>query len=219
MKSTKEISRKQMIIVASILIILIVGTIISFSHSTMFTRNNISEKMAIEIADEYVQSKLSPDEISELEFEETNYIEPYFDGDSGIYEIKYYRIINEIPSLNGVKIRINAETGEVYNYRKSWSIDEDEIALVDTKPSISSNEAAKIITDYMTNEPTIGKDKADTVKIISSELYWKEDNNETVRLAWWINFKDSTFAYDDHPAAAWIDAHSGEILLFAYSRD
>ncbi|WP_407283116.1 YcdB/YcdC domain-containing protein [Methanolobus sp. WCC1] len=212
-------NRNKVMIVAGVLLFLIVATMLGFSNGTIFSKNNISEEKAMEIADEYVQSKLSPDEISELEFEETNYIEPYFDGDSGIYEIKYYRIINEIPSLNGVKIRINAETGEVYNYRKSWSIDEDEIALVDTKPSISSNEAAKIITDYMTNEPTIGKEKANTVKTISSELYWKEDDNETVHLAWGITFKDSTFKYDDYPAEAWIDAHSGEMLLFAYARD
>jgi hypothetical protein len=212
-------NRNKVMIVAGILLFLIVAAMLSFSHGTILSRNNISEKMAMEIADQYVQSRLSPDEIKALEFEEIYYYDRSDQGLPKVYKINYKRMIREIQSMNGVQLRVDADTGEVSTYRKTWSIDEDEIALIDTKPSISSSEAAKIITDYMTNEPTIGKDKADTVEIISSELYWKEDNNETVHLAWGIKFKDSTFAHDDYPAEAWIDAHSGEMLLFAYARD
>jgi hypothetical protein len=216
MKVKEMISKKQMMVVGSILIILIAASIVSFSHGETLTKNNISEKTAMEIADEYVQSRLSPDEISELDIGYIEYYGPYSDGDSGIYSIRYSRIIEGIPSTDGVKIRINAETGEMYNYHKTWSIDEDEISLIDTKPSISSSEVAKIITDYMLNEPAIGKENNNTVEIISSELYWKEDHNETVHLAWCVNFKDSTFEHDDYLVSARIDAHSGEMLLFDY---
>nr|WP_321496904.1 hypothetical protein [uncultured Methanolobus sp.] len=98
-------------------------------------------------------------------------------------------------------------------------MDENEVAVVSTEPDISSDEASEILKEYMVNEPFIGKDKADTVKIDSSTLVWKFDDKQTIHLAWWIRFKDSTFANEDSPAATWIDAHSGEIILFVYERD
>ena len=210
--------RKKIVLLLVIIMLVITGIYIVKNKEILIT-NNVSKGQAAEIASEYLNSKVSSEELNDLGPIEITYVEPHADDLPGTYEVKYSRIINGITSSDGVKIRVNAETGEVSSYRKSWSMNEDEIALIDTKPSISSSEATKIITDYMTNEPTIGKDKADTVKIISSELYWKEDNSETVHLAWGITFKDSTFEYADYPAETWIDAHSGKILLFAYSRD
>ncbi|SFM50442.1 YcdB/YcdC domain-containing protein [Methanolobus profundi] len=175
---------------------------------------DLNDDDALEIANEYVATRNSVDSINELELEEIK------KSDSNTFYVSYVRIIKGIPSLSdGILLRVNSGTGEVRTYRKTWSMDENEVVVVSTEPDISSDEASEILKEYMANEPFIGKDKADTVKINSSSLVWKFDDNQTIHLAWWIRFKDSTFANEDSPAATWIDAHSGEIILFVYERD
>ena len=97
---------------------------------------------------------------------------------------------------------------------------EEEIALIDTEPGVTDEKAVEILKEYMSNEPSIGEEKANTVQVISSNLVWKEDDEDKIHLAWWIRFMDSSFAKDaTYPASVWIDAHSGEMLLFDYYRD
>ncbi len=43
---------------------------------------------------------------------------------------------------DGILLNVNAETGEVSSYRKRWSMDEEEIALIDTEPSITDEESS-----------------------------------------------------------------------------
>lgn len=182
---------------------------------------NISKDEALEIAQEYLESKVSADKINEIELENVNFIEPAAYDLPGTYKISYARIIRRIPSLSdGIQLRVNAETGEVSSYRKRWAMDEDEIALIDTKPSITDEKAVEILKEYMSNEPWIGEEKANTVKVISSDLVWKEDDEDKTHLTWWIQFTDSSFEQgDDYPASVWIDAHSGEMLLLVYERN
>ncbi|BAW29655.1 hypothetical protein SAMN02910340_01263 [Methanosarcina thermophila] len=93
-------------------------------------------------------------------------------------------------------------------------------ALIDTEPSITDEKAVEILKEFMSSQPPIGEEKASTVKVLSSSLVWKEDNEDKTRLAWWIRFIDSSFERDDSlPASVLIDAHSGEMLLFDYSRN
>ncbi|WP_406657852.1 YcdB/YcdC domain-containing protein [Methanolobus sp. ZRKC2] len=181
--------------------------------------DKISEKEALSIAEEYVQSKVSNELIDTIELEKVNYREPVAADLAGVYKVDYARLINGIHSLDGIQIRVNAETGEVSTYRKTWSIDSDKVTLVDTKPSITNEESVEILKKYMSNIPQIGEEKAETVNVTSSMLSWKEDNDE-IHLAWRIQFQDSTFVADDSSSAsAWIDAHSGNVILFDYERD
>jgi len=184
-------------------------------------RDNISKDAALEIAEEYIESRVSADKINDLEFEHVNYIGPNADDVPGTYKISYARIIRGIPSFSdGIQVRINAETGEVSSYRKRWSMDEEEIALIDTEPGITDEKAVEILKEFMSNELPIGEEKASTVKVISLNLFWKEDDEDKTRLAWRIQFRDSSFAKDSkYPASVLIDAHSGEMLLFDYSRN
>ncbi|WP_445475694.1 YcdB/YcdC domain-containing protein [Methanococcoides methylutens] len=183
--------------------------------------DSISKNEALEIAEEYIQSKLTTEKINEVELEKIAYREPAADDLPGTYKISYARVIREIPSLSdGIQLRVNAETGEVSSYRKRWSMNEDEIALIDIEPSIKSEEAVGIIKEFMGKESYIGEEKADTVRVISSTLVWKEDDEDKIHLTWEIQFMDSSFAEDDkYPASAWIDSHSGKMLLFDYVRD
>jgi hypothetical protein len=188
--------------------------------------SNISKDDALIIAEKYIESRVSAEKINEIELEDVNYIGPAADDLPGNYHVSYARIIRGIPSLSdGILLDVNAETGEVSSYDKSWSMSEEEIALIDTEPSITDEKAVEILKEFMSNEPPIGEEKASTVKVISSNLVWKEgdwkdgDDDET-HLAWWIRFIDSSFERDDSlPASVLIDAHSGEMLLFDYSRN
>lgn len=183
--------------------------------------SNISKDDALIIAEKYIQSKVSFEKISEIKLESINYIEPPADDLPGNYYVSYARIIRGIPSFsNGILLDVNAETGEVSSYDKSWSMSEEEIALIDTEPSITDEKAVEILKEFMSSQPPIGEEKASTVKVLSSSLAWKEDNEDKTRLAWWIRFIDSSFERDDSlPASVLIDAHSGEMLLFDYSRN
>jgi hypothetical protein len=64
---------------------------------------------------------------------------------------------------------------------------EEEIALIDTEPSITDEKAVEILKKYMSNKPSIGEEKANTVKVISSNLVWKEDDEDKIHLAWWTD--------------------------------
>ena len=184
-------------------------------------RDSISKDDALKIAEEYIKSRISAEKINEIELEDVNYIGPAADDLPGNYHVSYARIIRGIPSLSdGILLDVNAETGEVLSYDKSWSMDEEEIALIDTEPSITDEKAVEILKEFMSSQPPIGEEKASTVKVLSSSLAWKEDNEDKTRLAWWIRFIDSSFERDDSlPASVLIDAHSGEMLLFDYSRN
>ncbi|AKB83072.1 ATP-dependent 26S proteasome regulatory subunit [Methanosarcina barkeri 3] len=184
-------------------------------------KDSVSKDDALKIAEEYIESRVSADKINDIELEYVNYIEPPADDLPGNYHVSYARVIRGIPSLSdGILLDVNAETGEVSSYRKRWSMDEEELALIDTKPGVTDEKAVEILKEYMSNEPSIGEEKANTVKVISSNLVWKEDDEDKIHLAWWIRFMDSSFAKDDtYPASVWIDAHSGEMLLFNYYRD
>lgn len=183
--------------------------------------SNISKDNALAIAEKYIQPRVSADTISELELEDINYKESAASDLPGTYFISYVRIIRGIPSLSdGIILRVNEETGEVSSYNKRWSMSEEEIALIDTEPDITNEEAVKILKEYMSNISYIREEKANTVKVISSDLVWKENDDDKIHLAWRIQFVDSSFAEDDsYPASLWIDTHSGEMLLFAYGRD
>lgn len=180
---------------------------------------NISKEEALKVAEDYIQSRLTADKLNEIEFESITYKEPAADDLPREYKISYARIIRGVPSLSdGIQLRVNAETGEITSYRIRWTMNEKNTAKFDTEPSIMDYEASKILKEYMANEPVIGIEKANTLDIISSDLVWKEHNGTTT-LAWWIQFKDSSFEENAYPGAAWIDAYSGDILTVVYSRN
>ncbi|WP_406657851.1 hypothetical protein V7O62_04645 [Methanolobus sp. ZRKC2] len=202
-----------------LILIFTIVVIISFMGNVFSPKHNVSEKEALEISEQYLQSKVSTEILNDVKLEDIKYREPAAADLPGYYKISYSRIIRGIQSLDGIQLRVNSETGEVSSYRKTWSVDEDETELIDTEPSILDVEAVELLKEYMINAPYIGKEKADTVEVISLMLSWKEDNDAKMHLVWRIRFKDSTFAYDDSPATAWLDAHSGEMLLLDYERD
>ena len=182
--------------------------------------STIDKEKALEIASKYLDLKVSKEKLVDLKLKYSTYVEPHADDLPGTYEIKYARIINGITSMDGIKIRVNAETGEVSSYRTTWLIDEEQVLRIDTKPSITEEKSEEILKEYMSNIESIGIEKANSIKVNSSELVWRMDDNKNIHLSRWIQFTDSSFTDDDTcPASVWIDAHSGEVLLFAYARD
>ena len=163
-----------------LVIILVFMGILIEKNGGLITKRNVSEDQALEIASNYLDTKVPAEQINDLEFEEIYYREPSGDDLPGIYKINYARKINGVTSLNGIQMRVNAETGEVSSYRETWSINEDEVAQISNEPDITDKEAVRILKDYMSNAEHIGKEKANSVKVTSSELAWKVDEDDKI---------------------------------------
>ncbi|MGP8323483.1 MAG: YcdB/YcdC domain-containing protein [Methanosarcinaceae archaeon] len=182
----------------------------------------ITSDDAVEIADKYIVNKKVDDNIV---FDTVRYHSPAAADLPATYGIHYKRIIKGIPSMSdGIRINVNAETGEVSSYRRRWSMPESQIVDISIEPTISAVDAGDILKKYMESSYPIYQKKnvAEGMKVHSSELIWKdhnyrETNSHDIRLTWWIRFDDPSCDNMDLKPAAWIDAHSGEVLTVAYS--
>lgn len=182
----------------------------------------ITSDDAVEIANEYIINKKVDDNIV---FDNVRYHAPAADDLPATYGIHYKRMIKGTPSMSdGIIINVNAETGEVSSYQRRWSMPESQIVDISIEPKISAVDAGDILKKYMVSSYPIYQKKnvAEGMKVHSSELIWKdhnyrETNSHDIRLTWWIHFDDPSCDKFDLKPAAWIDAHSGEVLTVVYS--
>jgi hypothetical protein len=195
------------------------GNILYLYDASKKTRSdgNISEEEASSIAEKYMKNMLSADQLEEVQLKTVSYQEPVADDLPGLYIVRYRRIMNGIPSLSdGVTIRVNSETGDVPGYREYWEMSEEETYAVDYEAILTEEEAAEYLKEFIGNEVHDGK-ISETTEIISSELVWKYDENDEIRLAWWMQFTDQNLGLSESlPGLVIVDANTGEMLLASY---
>lgn len=196
------------------------GNILFIYDGSKKTRsgNRVSEEEAVKIAEQYMETMLSADQLKEVQFETAFYLEPVANDLPGFYHIRYNRIIKGIASLSdGVTMRVNSETGDVSSYREQWKMPEEKIYALDTEAIITEEKATEILKDFIGNEVYDGK-VSSTTEIITSKLVWKSTENSEIRLAWWMQFIDSNLEFNEElPGMVCIDANSGEVLMSSYA--
>jgi hypothetical protein len=196
------------------------GNIVFIYDGSKKTRgdNRISEEEAVKIAEKYMETALSANQLKEVQFDFVNYQEPVADDLPGFYHIRYNRIIKGIASLSdGVTMRVNSETGDVSSYREQWKMPEEKIYAIDTEAIIIEEKAAETLKEFIANEVYDGKISS-TTEIITSKLVWKSTENEEIHLAWWMQFTDPNLGLDESlPGMVCIDANSGEVLMSSYA--
>ena len=178
---------------------------------------NITIEDAKRIASDYIATKNID---GELDFDKANYFPPSAEELAGEYIVYYSRVIKGIPCLSdGITIRVNPNTRDIMSYYKTWTIPEEKIDI-SSVPTVSKKDAETILQNYMSRELST------KINVLSTKLVWMDTNypvppngSNDIRLAWWIEFDDSYIrSFEDLPcpAAAWIDAHSGEVLRLVY---
>lgn len=141
---------------------------------------------------------------------------------AGFYTFSYERIYNGFPTeTDGFVVVVDASTGKVTEYDRQWTTQEY---------AFSSSAYAEIIRSeatfaVMQRVKGIYPDQVGTVHIISAEMLWKNALPEgtvprpgSIPLAWRVVFDDSVIRQDPslEPGVAWIDAQTGEFLVFEY---
>jgi len=179
----------------------------------------ISLEQAKQIALDYIKER---DGDRDLTLVTAQYIDPHAEGLPGEYLVRYSRVIGEVRCLSdGITVTIHPATGCVMSYYKSWTMPEDQVPD-DVGMKVSESEAAVIVADYMAENGAQG------VRILSSEMQWVDLNypaslkdSHDIRLAWHVRFTDDYYHLHEvtFPAAAWVDAETGEILKCLYSLD
>ncbi len=175
----------------------------------------ISAEEAKKIADSYLREVLG--DASDLTLSGVFYNPSEEEGYAPKYDVHYSRMIKGVPCLSdGVTISVNTRSGDVVAYYKVWAIPEKD--CTDPNPVVSKEDAIRFLTDYMKREYST------EVNVLSAKLVWMDVNyphpmngKSDVRLAWWIEFEDPVVKSSNMPpAAAWVDAHSGEVLKVVY---
>jgi WD40 repeat protein len=179
-------------------------------------KGSISAEEAKKIADSYLRKVLG-NSASDLIFSGILYNPSEEKEHAPKYDVHYSRLIKGIPCLSdGITISVNAKGGDVVAYYKVWDIQEKD--CINPNPSVSKENATRLLTDYMRREYST------KINILSAKLVWMDVNyphpmngKRDVRLVWWIKFDDSAVKSNEMPpAAAWVDAHSGEVLRVVY---
>jgi len=162
---------------------------------------------------------ISLEEAKNIAESEANYFPPSAEELAGEYIVYYSRVIKGILCLSdGITIRVNPNTGDIMSYYKTWTIPEEKID-VSPVPTVAKKDAETILQNYMS------KELSTKVNLLSTKQVWMDTNypvpqngSNDIRLAWWIEFDDSRIRSMELPcpAAAWIDAHSGEVLRLVY---
>lgn len=188
---------------------------VAYAYGEIADRMGINTGISMDEAEEIAGNHLKGEEIEEaLTAPKVSYEPPHFAGDIGRYRVAYTRMIDGIPSLDGVTISIDPRNGTVLKYHIYWDL--PETIEIDPTPTLSAAEASEILTTAM--EERRG---SEGLEILSTELWWYDrGEGEQISLAWKVEFEDDYIrSYETDPASAWIDAHTGEELLLNYYLD
>ncbi|MCK9579996.1 MAG: PepSY domain-containing protein [Methanoregula sp.] len=142
---------------------------------------------------------------------------------AGKYVFVYRRVIHGVPcDSDGIVVTVDSVAGNVVNYHKSWSLNEDAVALP-AEPVISRDAAIKTVQQ---EAEKIYPASADSLQIVSAELRWMDFHNPdkvipkpgSVPLAWKVQFNDETIRGWQWPVPAngWVDAKTGTLLDLYY---
>lgn len=186
----------------------------SYAYGEIADRAGVNTGISMEKAGEIAGNRLKGEEIEgTLSGPEISYEPPHAASEIGRYQVAYERMIDGIPSFDGVRIFIDPEDGTVLKYYINWDL--PATIETDPTPTLSATEAAEILTTAM--EERRG---SEGLEILSTELRWYDQEGERISLAWKIEFEDDYVrSYEAGPASAWIDAHTGEELLLCYYFD
>ncbi|MDI3485258.1 MAG: hypothetical protein PWQ51_2447 [Methanolobus sp.] len=178
-----------------------------------FSDGEVSEEEALEIAEEYMETKLTDEQLNKIKFEFINYRENAYDL-PGFYHIKYIRIINGVPLISdGATISVNSETGEVSSYREHWETLNENNYTVDNESILTEEEAAEYLKEFIEEQAYEGK-VSNSIEVIESKVIWKYTETDEIRLAWWMKFTDPNLGLGESlPGLVIIDANTGEVLI------
>lgn len=175
-------------------------------------------------------------QVADREIEERNGVIPIHLGDSrldplgmpgekiaGRYVFVYNRVIQNVPcDSDGFTIVVDSVAGNVIEYRKSWSLPENAVAL-SAKPAITKDVAIKTVQQEATN---LYPASAASLRIVSAELRWRDYHDPdkvapvpgSIPLAWKVQFDDETIRAQQwpNPGTGWVDAQSGTLLDIYY---
>ena len=171
-------------------------------------------------------------QVADREIEERNGVIPVVLSDSrldplgmpgekiaGRYVFVYNRVIQNVPcDSDGFTIVVDSVSGNVIEYRKSWSLPENAVAA-SSKPAITKDAAIKTIEQ---EAAAIYPASTSSREIVSAELRWKDFHNPdkvvpapgSILLAWKVQFDDETIRAQQwpNPATGWVDAQNGTLL-------
>ncbi|SFM50462.1 YcdB/YcdC domain-containing protein [Methanolobus profundi] len=181
-----------------------------------FSDGEVSEDEAVEIAEKYMETKLTDEQLDKIMLEYVNYRENA-DDLPGFYHIKYIRIINGVPLISdGATISVNSETGEVSSYREHWEVLNENKYTVDNESILTEEEAIDYLKEFIGEQVYDGK-VSSTTEVIESKLSWKSNENDEILLVWWMQFTDPNLGLDESlPGLVGIDANTGEVLVASY---
>lgn len=142
---------------------------------------------------------------------------------AGVYVFVYNRVIRDVPcDSDGIVISVDSVAGTVDEYRKSWSLPENAVA-VSSQPVITKAAAIKTVE---TEAAKIYPASAAGLKIVSADLRWKDFHNPdkivpapgSIPLAWKVRFDDESIRAQQwpNPATGWVDAQSGTLIDMYY---
>ena len=139
---------------------------------------------------------------------------------AGEYFFNYDRLIRGVPCLSdGYSIRVDAVTGKVCGYWKWWKTDEA-LCVADTVPSVSGDDAKDAVRTYL--KETWGD--LPGLDIHTADLVWYDGmtrGTDPIPLVWVVRFDDDHYRSLTYPhdTSAFVDAHTGEVLLCSYHPD
>jgi len=142
---------------------------------------------------------------------------------AGNYVFLFRRIINGVPcNSDGFTISVDAGTGNVVSYYKSWHTPENAVAAQPV-PAISRDAAIAVIErEARACYPA----SADSFRIVSADLQWMDLYNAdlytpspgVIPLAWYVRFDDKTIREREFPVPeeGSVDAQNGTLLSMYY---
>jgi len=110
-------------------------------------------------------------------------------------------------------------TGKIRGYRKWWKTDEA-LCVADTVPSVSGEDAKDAVRAYL--KETWGD--LPGLDVHTADLVWYDGmtrGTDPIPLVWVVWFDDDHYRSLTYPgdANAFVDAHTGEVLLCSYHPD
>lgn len=168
-------------------------------------------------ADDYFSTKSDGADLKLTKKQYTSDVNPITkETVAGEYVFGYTRFIRGIPcASDALYINIDAVSGEICGFDKSWKTDEAD-CQADTTPSVSDEEAGELLESYLS------ENYGDIPGLETHRplLAWV-DGAGSIRLAWKVEFDSDLYKSLEYPrnASSCIDAHSGKVFNCYYNSD
>lgn len=135
----------------------------------------------------------------------------------------YRHLIDGYPTMyDGFSLLIDADTGRVAYYVKTWNVPEEAVSPHNVSAITRDAAAARVEQEAK----ACFLESADGFRIVSADLRWYDRYNMekytpkpgALPLAWYITFDDAALrsAPYPYPQQAWVDAQNGNLLEMYY---